>query len=68
MGVIIFYNLILIYIGALSDSQVIDGIIFERTFVYAGNELQPKSINHPKILLLNHEVIVSFFSSHSNFS
>jgi T-complex protein 1 subunit eta len=42
--------------GSLTDSFLVDGVVFERTFTYAGFEQQPKVVKNPKILLLNHEV------------
>lgn len=40
----------------LRDSFLVDGIVFSKSFVYAGYEQQPKHIERPKILLLNHEI------------
>lgn len=45
--------------GSLTDSELVNGIVFKRTFTYAGFEQQPKMIRNPKILLLNHEVCTS---------
>lgn len=42
--------------GALGDSRLVDGVAFKKTFSYAGFEQQPKSFDHPKILLLNLEL------------
>lgn len=42
--------------GALQDSQLVDGVAFEKTFSYAGFEQQPKSFDSPRILLLNLEL------------
>ncbi|KAL0490638.1 TCP-1 chaperonin, eta subunit [Acrasis kona] len=42
--------------GSFSDSYLIDGIVFKRTFSYAGFEQQQKRIKNAKILLLNHEI------------
>lgn len=42
--------------GALEDSELINGVAFEKTFAYAGFEQQPKSFKNPKILLLNIEL------------
>jgi T-complex protein 1 subunit eta len=42
--------------GSLTDSFLVDGVVFQRTFTYAGFEQQPKIVHNPKILLLNHEI------------
>eukprot|EP01039_Chlorochromonas_danica_P001496 gene1496-1630_t len=42
--------------GSVTDSQLIDGVAFKKTFSYAGFEQQPKHIHQPKILLLNVEL------------
>lgn len=42
--------------GALQDSQLVDGVAFEKTFSYAGFEQQPKHFDNPKIILLNLEL------------
>lgn len=42
--------------GAMQDSQLVDGVAFEKTFSYAGFEQQPKYFDNPKILLLNLEL------------
>jgi len=42
--------------GALEESQLVDGVAFKKTFVYAGFEQQPKSFDNPKILCLNLEL------------
>ena len=42
--------------GALQESQLVDGVAFEKTFSYAGFEQQPKHFVNPKILLLNIEL------------
>ena len=42
--------------GGLRDSFLVDGVAFKKTFSYAGFEQQPKSFDHPKILLLNIEL------------
>ena len=42
--------------ASLQDSYLIDGIVFQRTFTYAGYEQQSKRIENPKILLLNQEI------------
>lgn len=44
----------------LKASQVIDGVMFEPTFSYAGADQFAKSFNNPKILILDHEVYFSF--------
>ncbi len=42
--------------GGMEESQLVDGVAFKKTFVYAGFEQQPKSFNDPKILCLNLEL------------
>jgi len=42
--------------GSVTDSQLIQGVAFKKTFSYAGFEQQPKHLKHPKILLLNVEL------------
>merc|ERR1719313_1442306 len=42
--------------GAVTDSQLVDGVAFKKTFSYAGFEQQPKYFDNPKILLLNLEL------------
>jgi len=42
--------------GSVTDSQLIDGVAFKKTFSYAGFEQQPKRFTNPKILLLNLEL------------
>jgi T-complex protein 1 subunit eta len=42
--------------GALQDSLLVDGVAFEKTFSYAGFELQPKEFHNPKIISLNVEL------------
>lgn len=42
--------------GALSDSFLVKGIAFKKTFTYAGYEQQPKKILNPKICCLNIEL------------
>ena len=42
--------------GGLRDSFLVDGVAFKKTFSYAGFEMQRKSIDQPKILLLNIEL------------
>lgn len=42
--------------GSATDSQLIRGVCFAKTFSYAGFEQQPKSFDNPKILLLNIEL------------
>lgn len=42
--------------GGLEDSFHSDGIVFKKTFSYAGFEQQPKKFENPKILLLNLEL------------
>lgn len=42
--------------GSVTDSQLIQGVAFKKTFSYAGFEQQPKHLKNPKILLLNVEL------------
>mmetsp|Transcript_25287 Transcript_25287/g.28122 ORF Transcript_25287/g.28122 Transcript_25287/m.28122 type:complete len:533 (-) Transcript_25287:33-1631(-) len=42
--------------GSLTDSFLVDGVAFKKTFAYAGFEEQPKQFKDPKILLLNVEL------------
>ena len=42
--------------GSVTESQLVRGVAFKRTFSYAGFEQQPKSFSSPKILLLNLEL------------
>ena len=42
--------------GSVTESQLIKGVAFKKTFSYAGFEQQPKHIVDPKILLLNVEL------------
>jgi hypothetical protein len=40
----------------VTDSFLVQGVAFKKTFSYAGFEQQPKSFVDPKILLLNVEL------------
>eukprot|EP00928_Gymnodinium_smaydae_P008945 TRINITY_DN13302_c0_g1_i3.p2 TRINITY_DN13302_c0_g1~~TRINITY_DN13302_c0_g1_i3.p2 ORF type:complete len:566 (-),score=173.59 TRINITY_DN13302_c0_g1_i3:2288-3985(-) len=42
--------------GSLTDTMLVDGVAFKKTFSYAGFEQQPKYFKDPKILLLNLEL------------
>jgi T-complex protein 1 subunit eta len=42
--------------GSVTDSQLIQGVAFKKTFSYAGFEQQPKHLKNPFILLLNVEL------------
>lgn len=42
--------------GSITDSWIIDGVAFKKTFSYAGFEQQPKSFENPSIVLLNLEL------------
>merc|ERR1711865_691615 len=42
--------------GSVTDSMLIDGVAFKKTFSYAGFEQQPKRFTNPKVLLLNLEL------------
>ena len=40
----------------VTDSQLVQGVAFKKTFSYAGFEQQPKSFTNPKVLLLHLEL------------
>merc|ERR1719436_1059257 len=42
--------------GSVTDSTLVEGVAFKKTFSYAGFEQQPKSFKNPKILLLSLEL------------
>lgn len=42
--------------GSYLNSRVVKGVVFKKTFSYAGFEQQPKKFVNPKILLLNLEL------------
>jgi len=42
--------------GSATDSLLIEGVAFKKTFSYAGFEQQPKKFDDPKVLLLNVEL------------
>mmetsp|Transcript_30994 Transcript_30994/g.92064 ORF Transcript_30994/g.92064 Transcript_30994/m.92064 type:complete len:564 (-) Transcript_30994:132-1823(-) len=42
--------------GSVTDSMLVEGVAFKKTFSYAGFEQQPKNFENPKILLLNLEL------------
>lgn len=42
--------------GSITDTQLIDGVAFKKTFSYAGFEQQPKRFENPKIIILNIEL------------
>ena len=42
--------------GSVTDSFLVEGVAFRKTFSYAGFEQQPKKFNNPKICLLNLEL------------
>ena len=42
--------------GSVTESFLVKGVAFKRTFSYAGFEQQPKRLKNPKILLLNVEL------------
>jgi len=42
--------------GSVSESLLVEGVAFKKTFSYAGFEQQPKKFINPKILLLNLEL------------
>jgi T-complex protein 1 subunit eta len=42
--------------GSITESFLVEGVAFKKTFSYAGFEQQPKSFKDPKMLLLNLEL------------
>eukprot|EP00941_MAST-03F_sp_MAST-3F-sp1_P001406 g1406.t1 len=42
--------------GSVTDSFLVQGVAFKKTFAYAGFEQQPKKFSNPKVLLLNVEL------------
>lgn len=42
--------------GSVTDSFLVEGVAFKKTFSYAGFEQQPKKFENPKIALLNVEL------------
>ena len=42
--------------GSVTDSFLVEGVCFRKTFSYAGFEQQPKKFDDPKVLLLNLEL------------
>jgi len=42
--------------GSVTDSFLVPGVAFKKTFAYAGAEQQPKMFENPKIVLLNVEL------------
>ena len=42
--------------GSVTDSFMVEGVAFKKTFSYAGFEQQPKKFENPKIVLLNVEL------------
>lgn len=42
--------------GGLEESLLVSGVAFQKTFSYAGFEMQPKKYSNPKIALLNIEL------------
>lgn len=42
--------------GSCTDSFLVEGVAFKKTFSYAGFEQQPKSFEAPKICILNVEL------------
>jgi T-complex protein 1 subunit eta len=42
--------------GSITDSFLVSGVAFKKTFAYAGFEQQPKNFGDPKVLLLNVEL------------
>eukprot|EP00698_Gefionella_okellyi_P009640 TRINITY_DN2470_c0_g2_i1.p1 TRINITY_DN2470_c0_g2~~TRINITY_DN2470_c0_g2_i1.p1 ORF type:complete len:564 (-),score=163.78 TRINITY_DN2470_c0_g2_i1:267-1958(-) len=42
--------------GSMTESQLVQGVAFKKTFSYAGFEQQPKTFDNAKVLLLNVEL------------
>jgi T-complex protein 1 subunit eta len=42
--------------GSVTDSYLVEGVAFKKTFSYAGFEQQPKKFDNPKIIILNIEL------------
>lgn len=42
--------------GSVTDSFLVEGVAFKKTFSYAGFEQQPKKFDNPKVLVLNLEL------------
>ena len=42
--------------GSITDSFLVEGVAFRKTFSYAGFEQQPKKFENPKIAILNVEL------------
>jgi len=42
--------------GSVTDSFLVEGVCFRKTFSYAGFEQQPKSFENPKIAVMNVEL------------
>ena len=42
--------------GSITDSFLVEGVAFPKSFSYAGFEQQPKKIENPKIIILNVEL------------
>jgi len=42
--------------GSVTDSFLVEGVCFRKTFSYAGFEQQPKKFENPKVVLLNVEL------------
>jgi T-complex protein 1 subunit eta len=42
--------------GSVTDSHLVEGVAFKKTFSYAGFEQQPKHLKNPSVLLLNVEL------------
>ncbi|CAG9329164.1 CCT7_2 [Blepharisma stoltei] len=42
--------------GSVTNSFLVDGVAFKKTFSYAGFEQQPKKFENPKIIMLNLEL------------
>lgn len=42
--------------GSATDSRLVNGVAFKKTFSYAGFEQQPKSFKSPRVIMLNLEL------------
>jgi T-complex protein 1 subunit eta len=51
--------------GSITDSNLVDGVAFKKTFAYAGFEQQPKSFKNPPVVLLNVELELKSESSNA---
>lgn len=42
--------------GSVTDSMLVEGVAFKKTFSYAGFEQQPKKFKNPRVIMLNIEL------------